>query len=484
LTLTRAGRNVSLDATGRDNEERGHGGSMLQRYRLRRGDGTVLTVDLDGLRTWLADGRATVQVGATQEWRPLREVLAEEESAARLARALVPPEPRRAPATSPPEVPPPSPPAEPSIGKPPLVQALAEEPAASRTPAPPWADPREAADEARPIRLKPLDDEPPAPYPVPQVRMYDDDGEEPDPDGRHDRLEGPLLHMISAFGTLLSRCLAPLTPLVSDWPSTEAPDPPSEPAPERPRAPVPRAPLAAPVPVSELPVLRFADAQEAREKEDIYEGEEAHGPFPTLWLWTKRIVLVGGLATGGVLAVLHRETWFPRAAEVGQTVFTEIDRQARSGQRAREQEQALREATERLPQLAPETIRLVLSTSASGVLAAPEVFRIASEAADRGQGALTPAEATELRALQRELLGHLRPAERAQVAEYDRARARRVVFPFENPHPLELVARGARAMPPQIRERLQVLLGRAVAAGLGAPAASPEVSPADAGVKP
>jgi hypothetical protein len=59
------------------------------------------------------------------------------------------------------------------------------------------------------------------------------------------------------------------------------------------------------------------------------------------------------------------------------------------------------------------------------------------------------------------------------VAEYDRARSQRVVFPFENPHALELVARGARAMPSASRERLQALLGKAVAAGLGAPAASP-----------
>jgi hypothetical protein len=220
-------------------------------------------------------------------------------------------------------------------------------------------------------------------------------------------------------------------------------------------------------------VLRFAD-QETPEEEDLYEGEEADGLFATLWLWTKRILLLGGLVTAGVLAALNWETWFPRAAEVGQTTFTEIDRQVRAGQRAREQEQALSDAAERLPQLAPATIRLVLAASDSGVLEPPEVFQLANEAADRGQNALTPAEATELRTLQRELLDHLRPPERARVAEYDRARANRVVFPFENPHPLELVARGARAMPAQSRERLQELLGKAVAAGL-APTAGPPV---------
>jgi len=232
------------------------------------------------------------------------------------------------------------------------------------------------------------------------------------------------------------------------------------------------------VPVNELPVLRFADAQEAREEEDLYEGEEAHGLFPALWLWTKRVVLLGGLVTGGVLAVLNWETWFPRAAEVGNTAFTEIDRQVRAGQTAREQERALSDAALRLPHLAPATIRLVLSASGRGVLEPPEVFQLASEAADRGQNALTPAEAAELQTLQRELLGHLRPPERARVAEYDRARAYRVVFPFENPHALELVARGARAMPAGSRERLQELLGKAVAAGL-APTAGRPAEPLD-----
>jgi hypothetical protein len=510
---------------------------MLQRHNLRLGDGTVLKVDQDGLHAWEADAKAAVQVAGTQEWRPLREFLAEQQSAARLARALVPPEPRRAPAPPPPEVPPPTPPVELSIGAPPMVQALAEEPTAPRIPAPPWRDPSPAADEAPIIRLKPLDDEPPAPYGVPRTQA--DDDEEQDQERRYDRLDGPLLQVISTFGSLLSRCLDPLTPLVRGLPSTSAqtpaprriaavsqwanpttppavaappglssrvsawvagltgwvgrlegrvrPEPfvrPNEPAPKRPPAPAPHAPLAAPLPPSDLPVLRFADDHEPEEAEDVYAVERAEGPLPVLWLWTKRIVLIGGLVAGGAIAALNWERWFPRAAELGQTVFTEIDRQARSGQRAEEQQQALREATERLPHLAPETIRLVLSATDRGILEPPEVFQLATEAADRGLHALTAADAAELRALQRELLGNLRPPERARVAEYDRARARRVVFPFENPHALELVARGARAMPPRSRERLQTLLGQAVAAGLGIPAASPGAGPTAAGVTP
>ena len=50
---------------------------MAQSYKVRLGDGTVVTVDPDGLRAWLEDDGATVQVPGTQEWRPLREVVAE-----------------------------------------------------------------------------------------------------------------------------------------------------------------------------------------------------------------------------------------------------------------------------------------------------------------------------------------------------------------------------------------------------------------------
>ncbi|HSD67390.1 MAG TPA: hypothetical protein VLF95_11850, partial [Vicinamibacteria bacterium] len=185
---------------------------MLQRYKVRLGDGTVLQVDLDGLRTWLTDSRATVQVAATQEWRPLRQFLADEESAARLARALVPPQPRRSPASSPSEAPLPGLPAEPAIGAPPLVQALADETATSDT----WRDTGEdAAAEAPAIRLKPLDDERPAPRASARARAYavEEEEEEEEGDERHDGLEGPLLRVIATFGALLSRCLDPLTAL-------------------------------------------------------------------------------------------------------------------------------------------------------------------------------------------------------------------------------------------------------------------------------
>ena len=56
---------------------------MLQRYKLRLGDGTVLLVDRDSLGTWLVDRSATVQSDTSGRWRPLKEVVARQRAAAR-----------------------------------------------------------------------------------------------------------------------------------------------------------------------------------------------------------------------------------------------------------------------------------------------------------------------------------------------------------------------------------------------------------------
>ena len=49
---------------------------MARQYKLRLGDGTVLAVDDQGLRTWALDDKAMVQPAGSSEWRPLKEVLA------------------------------------------------------------------------------------------------------------------------------------------------------------------------------------------------------------------------------------------------------------------------------------------------------------------------------------------------------------------------------------------------------------------------
>ena len=105
---------------------------MAQRYKVRLGDGTVLSVDSDGLRTWAGDARATAQAIGSWRWQPLQEVLAEEEAAARLSRALVPPQPREE--VAPPEFDLGDLLAEPAPASKPTLQALADDPMSAGEP--------------------------------------------------------------------------------------------------------------------------------------------------------------------------------------------------------------------------------------------------------------------------------------------------------------------------------------------------------------
>jgi hypothetical protein len=215
-----------------------------------------------------------------------------------------------------------------------------------------------------------------------------------------------------------------------------------------------------PASISDLPILRLAELNEPSVAQDVYEGESVSR---TAWLWTKRVVVITGLLAGGIFASVTRETWLPKAARFSRIFFTEIDKQARSRDQTEHRQQALQAATEQLPHLAPDTIQLVLS---GGVLDPPEVFRLACDAADRGLPALVPGEAQELRALKQQMLDTLRPEERQRARDYDRARGRRPTLPLEDSEVLELFARGARALPPANRARLQVLSGKVIAAGL------------------
>ena len=209
----------------------------------------------------------------------------------------------------------------------------------------------------------------------------------------------------------------------------------------------------APLPVRELPVPRPADLPR---------------PVQSASPRTKRLVVLSGLVAAGLFAALRSETWVPKAVPSGWIVVSETDRLKQSSGEAERQRQAQQEARERLPHLAPETIRLVLAKSVTGVLDPPAVFRVTCDAVDRGSWALTPEEAQELRALRRELLDALLPSEAERVLEYDDARARRATLPFENRAALDLFARGVRALPSRSRARLQMLFGKAVAAQLRA----------------
>ncbi len=228
------------------------------------------------------------------------------------------------------------------------------------------------------------------------------------------------------------------------------------------KSPAPQEKVDPPPPVSELPVLRLADIDDEPETPaDVYEGDSA---IHIAWRWTKRIVVIGGLLAGGVFAVLTSENWLPKAERLSRILFAEIDNRVRSRDLTERRRRTLQEAAEQMPYLDPGTIELLVS---GGALELPDVFRLASEAADRGLSALPPGETQEWKGLRQQMIDSLRPEERQRALEYDRARGRRPTLPFEDREALELLARGARALPSASLARLQLLSAKAIAAGLG-----------------
>lgn len=236
-----------------------------------------------------------------------------------------------------------------------------------------------------------------------------------------------------------------------------------------------------PKPVTELPVVPFkAIPEPRRQAEDVYGGDEPSRFLSILgpaWQWLKFIVTTGALVAAVAYAWVERSQWLPRAADLGQSMFSELDRQVLSRTRHEERQKALSAAGEKLPQLAPQTIELVFARNPMGVEAASEVFQITREAAERGAPSLPPAELEELRVLESELMGGLSRMEQERIREYDLTRARRPIFPFENPHVMDLVARGVRSLPAERRARLQALLHKAVVAGLELPPVPPSDAP-------
>jgi hypothetical protein len=597
---------------------------MAQRFKLRLSDGTFLSVDVDGLRAWTHDGAALVQVAGSQQWRPLKQVLAEEENAERLLKALVPPQPKKDPAPEPVapaaaafepvrpgavELPPLEPPSF-GTGTPSFGQPLAfNEPAYGDLPpvsdSPAFSEPsfREPAVAPRPAPVaQVLADETSASSPdindasLPAIRLkplqeesgfrsaWDDDGAayEEEEASRHE--QGPLVALLGPLGQLLSRMLAPLGSLLERFSSrssrasdgdtgarrptssasrAEADGPGfgeklkeawtglvarlaemwsgltarlrrSEPEPEReaddvedeseaepePEAPVrvraplpPRSaevapytlpssipeeprttlppvvsrPASPPKPVSQLPVVPLAQAVETteseEEEEDVYEGEEEPSAFMgPLWFWTKRLVTLGVLAALGYFLYLERASWVPKAGDVGQIVFNQIDKRARARQLDQKQQAALADASARLPHLTASTILQVYGQNPLGVMDAGEVFQLTREATERGIEKLPPADAEELRTLQNDLSASLSAPERRRLDEYDEARSRRVIFDFENPYAMNLVAKGARALPSEKLERLRALLQQAVAEGLKVPAVDPATAASPAAI--
>ena len=591
---------------------------MPQRYKLRLGDGTSVSVDIDGLRSWATqDPRTLAQAVGSQQWRPIGEILVEEENAVRLLRALVPPQPKKEATES--ELP--HEPAfgqqrgfgEPAFGAPVsyLETPALQEPAPFELPAPPepFAVPHEPAYPPPPSYAAPAADSPPLPEPAaapprqslqvladettspdasgpagPPIRLkpldddggfqsaWSEDGEVHDDDeheARAPQREGPLVQLLAPLGQFLSRVLAPLGGLLDRWserrarsaessfpslseaiqpdvesgpswretlreklggawsglaarfkrapaqaePDADAPsddayepatesafeaepeaenEPEREPEPElvkraplpprvaapaaaldpapRVSAALPRAPVKPPAPLSTIPVVPLAEPVRPQEPEDVYEEDEPSDFAGPLLFWAKRLVLLGAFAALGYFAYRERDVWFPKAGNVGQTIFRAIDQKAHSRERAEQQRQALASAAPKLPHLTDQTIVRVFAQSPTGVMEASDVFELTREATERGLDKLPASDAEELRALEKELAATLRPPERRRLEEYDEARARRGVFPFENPYAMDLVAKGARALPPERLERLRALTEQAVAAGLAATA--------------
>jgi hypothetical protein len=369
-------------------------------------------------------------------------------------------------------VPPPlpsAPPAPPPISPRQSLQVLADDlvPSGGRGDKEAWRP----GDDLPIIPLKPLDDELPAP---PRLEAQEKSRAAQDEAPARSELEATLLRWCArgyaAYDALLTGWIQRLArpksterDALPSHPQSRLEDLAPQPLALKSAPPPAREPLTAPPPIRDLPVLRLADIPEPAEEGDIYETE---GALLVAWRWTKRIAVTLVLLAGGVLAVVSWQSWAPGAERLGQAVLTRIDRAKLSRDQSERQRQALQEATERLPHLAPQTILLLMAQSPTDISDVPELFRAASDAADRGAVALTPQEAQELKGLRAEVLKALRSSERGRVDQYDAARARRLVFPFESVDVLELFGRGAYALPPPSRERLQDLLAKAVAAGL------------------
>jgi hypothetical protein len=335
------------------------------------------------------------------------------------------------------------------------------------------------------ISLKPLDDEAPS---ASELDTYEEGRVEIE-EGRA-RARPRRSGFAAALGQWLARGLSAYDALLTGWidrlAGRRGSIPPGSPAPHSadlggnilglsslvgpPSRPIeedllPHEPLTPPPPIRDLPILGLADVPEPQEKGDIYGGQVR---LDAVWRWGKRILATSALLGSVIFAALNWEAWAPRAGELGRAAFMSIERIKESRDQKERQQQALQEATEQLPHLAPEALRLLIAANPTGSLDPPEIFRLASDAADRGAWTLSSSDLQELKELRGELLEALRPSERERVREYDAARARRLVFPFEGRDVLELFGRGAYTLSEERRERLRELYTKAVAAGLAA----------------
>jgi hypothetical protein len=481
---------------------------MARRYKVRLGDGTLLGVDLAGLQAWLIDDRARVQPVGSRHWRPLKEVLAEEMAVAanREARAnAAPPSARARPeevVAKPPE--PTAPPPEP----------VAMEPAPVPEPVPefvpePVAEPAES--EARPganMAILP-DEEPTSPefaspeeeLALPSEPMNLDDVETIDlgevarsasvapapppiaepPRHRTARREQEPPDVRTAPLDLgeVARSAVGVAPIAeSAWTRKTAPDDdrgvirlkPLDDD-ELPEAALPEldlveeaAPVKSPPPLAQtiLDTASRLAAQVTPERQDRF--------IALIRPWVKPAAAIAGLVLAALLVAATWPVWGPRLG----SLFASREKPAAPAPAstpapevtATPVPEELRIATEELPHLSPETIRLVSSSIDLATPTPPEIFRRAHTAANRGASALTEGETRELRSLRNAVVGALQPIDRERVRAYDRLTVGQGLLVAEDARVLRLYARGVRSLGSERRERLQALLGKAIAAAL------------------
>jgi hypothetical protein len=270
--------------------------------------------------------------------------------------------------------------------------------------------------------------------------------------------EDPLTRATRKGQDLLATAAARVRELVASRP----PLPPAAGSPTSPEAGKPAATV---LPLSEIPVVPFAD-----EKVRIRPPK----------VGTKGKLVIAG-AVAAILVIATGWAWLPSLVQALRRMAAGEPKKAAVASPPASPTPPpptlppeVQAAVDQLPHLSPETIQVVMKRSAYRPRDPAEVFSRAETAAVRGMSSLPEDEAKELSALRLEVARSLRPTDRQRVRGYERIRTgRELLSVSEDVKVLALFARGVRALPPAKRERLQTLLGKAIVAELG-PLPSPD----------
>jgi len=270
--------------------------------------------------------------------------------------------------------------------------------------------------------------------------------------------EDPLTRATRKGQDLLATAAARVRELVASRP-------PLPPAAGSPISPETGKPAATVLPLSEIPVVPFAD-----EKVRIRPPK----------VGTKGKLVIAG-AVAAILVIATGWAWLPSLVQALRRMAAGEPKKAAVASPPASPTPPpptlppeVQAAVDQLPHLSPETIQVVMKKSAYRPRDPAEVFSRAETAAVRGMSSLPEDEAKELNALRLEVARSLRPTDRQRVRGYERIRTgRELLSVSEDVKVLALFARGVRALPPAKRERLQTLLGKAIVAELG-PLPSPD----------